>query len=669
MWLVVPLLLLFAVYTYRADDEIETNEIDGHVSAAPSEAQHNAVQAYLEENWDNITGFNDALHEYPVFFFCEYATFYRYKMYKRMVMICSRKCKDIEDLFYERKVRETLCLMKCNQDYREIAGAKTLKRLLRVTKEKLANLTIYERFYHLHICYFQKGRYQNAANAGFTFLFLHPNHEMVTKNLKYYLELPDVIVKEIVILEALPFIQIFMRRLSPNLTSLEFYMEFEENCRKYCERSFDQGWYPEFTSSIANHFAFCLKCKRGCSLAMNNVNGNFLADLLRSHYNYLQFAYYKCNGQSKNSLCSSCELFIISTRQRDNILQYNDYIIYNNDYYSSQSKVEKEYFTPRKYSSSIHLPGHSSFTRTQFVGNLSIFRKKNGTEKELGGKNCYAADGFHNSIECDLLMQLTQVNEILRVLIVSHCNVYEENKSPYSPYECFEGVIVDEMASIGIVVEHTEEVHDHVEKYLDPLLYFTYTHLVCQMVLPNSPMDRMDLSHEIHADNCVIKDGGFCLREDPAYTGRNYSTILYLNDDFDDISTIYSIASFFFIVRLRCGRMVALSVGGENLHEVQGVCNNKRCAYERVVANIMLTRVCTLGIATRGYPNTFQVKLLLSGKIYYYRYIRKDLKEHLLVRALYVYEDMLIQCFKEDEMLRNILKEGKGNKKSILVEI
>lgn len=42
-----------------------------------------------------------------------------------------------------------------------------------------------------------------------------------------------------------------------------------------------------------DHFAFCLKCKRGCSLALNNVNGNFQSDLLRNHYNYLQFAYYK----------------------------------------------------------------------------------------------------------------------------------------------------------------------------------------------------------------------------------------------------------------------------------------------------------------------------------------------------------------------------------------
>lgn len=78
-------------------------------------------------------------------------------------------------------------------------------------------------------------------------------------------------------------------------------------------------------------------------------------------------------------------------------------------------------------------PGHSPSTRTQFVGNLSIFRDEEETEiqkshirkrlevtddvriiageKELGGKNRYAADGLLNSIECNLLMQLTQVCE------------------------------------------------------------------------------------------------------------------------------------------------------------------------------------------------------------------------------------------------------------------
>lgn len=82
-----------------------------------------------------------------------------------MVTICRRKCKaeaigsspffaeNIEDLhFYERKVRETLCLMKCNQDYREIAGAEAFKQLSHATERKFIDLAIYE---YLHICYFQ----------------------------------------------------------------------------------------------------------------------------------------------------------------------------------------------------------------------------------------------------------------------------------------------------------------------------------------------------------------------------------------------------------------------------------------------------------------------------------------------------------------------------------
>lgn len=74
MWPVVPLLVLFALCMYRAD-EIDTNEID---VSAPRKAQHvhnatlgeifeNAVQAYLEEDWDGcVAGFNDALHGYVV---------------------------------------------------------------------------------------------------------------------------------------------------------------------------------------------------------------------------------------------------------------------------------------------------------------------------------------------------------------------------------------------------------------------------------------------------------------------------------------------------------------------------------------------------------------------------------------------------------------------------
>lgn len=110
----------------------------------------------------------------------------------------------------------------------------------------------------------------------------------------------------------------------------------------------------------------------------------------------------------------------------------------------------------------------------------------------------------------------------------------------------------------------------------------------------------------------MIKDEGSCVRESPAYTWRDYSAILYLNDNFDG-------GEFFFVeegkerhiqstIQPQCGRMVAFSAGSENLHGVQGVRNGRRCAvalwftldetyleYERVVADIVLKRIRSLG--------------------------------------------------------------------------
>lgn len=120
------------------------------------------------------------------------------------------------------------------------------------------------------------------------------------------------------------------------------------------------------------------------------------------------------------------------------------------------------------------------------------------------------------------------------------------------------------------------------------------------------------MSHEIHADNCLLDDEDVCIRESPAYTWRDYSAILYLNDDFDG-------GEFFFAenqkkrrvqstILPRCGRMVAFSAGMENLHGVRGVRSGRRCAialwftqderyleYERVVADAMTKRVRSFG--------------------------------------------------------------------------
>ncbi|XP_043256674.1 prolyl 3-hydroxylase 1-like [Colletes gigas] len=650
---------------------------------------NDAVQAYLEEDWDScIDNFNLVSHGYNV--------------YKRTMINCRQKCRtvaagaapifaeNIEDLhFYEKKIKETLCLLTCNREYREIAGAKVLKRLPLATEYKLMDLKVYE---YLHICYYQTKRYQDAANAIYTYLVRHPDHATSITTLKNYLTLPGVAAENVVNLEAPPYLSVYMRAVSAyedenyakaaNLfeASLNSYLDYEEECRFYCEAPFDQGWLPEFTTSLANHFTHCLKCKRYCSLLLNNVNGNEQKDMLWSHYNYLQFSYYKL-GNLK-AACAAMESYLLFDPNDEPMLQ-------NRKYYNDQPKIADEHCLPRqeavKYGKrqeyELHLlhyianefavidaklkstkkpkkksktderketklskkltslntpPGHSSISRMQLFENVSMIREEGrairdrriheikddvylvADEKELDGQNRYVADGFLNSTECDLLIQLASMTAV-------EGDGYDKYKSPHSKYERFEGITIGrialmvyigkmEMEPLKRLLAKTEEARSHVERYfgLDRPLYITYTHLVCRTALPGSPMDRDDLSHMVHADNCILVDKDTCVRKSPAYVWRDYSAILYLNNDFQG-------GEFFFtkdqadresdtLVFPRCGRMVAFSAGRENLHGVRGVLRGKRCAlalwftqdeqyteYERILARAILERVGSIG--------------------------------------------------------------------------
>ena len=49
----------------------------------------------------------------------------------------------------------------------------------------------------------------------------------------------------------------------------------------------------------------------------------------------------------------------------------------------------------------------------------------------------------------------------------------------------------------------------------------------------NEDKPRLDLSHPVHGDNCLLHEDGSCIKMAPAYTWRDYSAILYLNEDFE----------------------------------------------------------------------------------------------------------------------------------------
>lgn len=196
---------------------------------------------------------------------------------------------------------------------------------------------------------------------------------------------------------------------------------------------------------------------------------------------------------------------------------------------------------------------------------------------------------------------------------------------------------------LELALSSSEAAREHVETYfeLDRHLYFSYTHLACRSALPgentnclnlkqtkkskfyrsgfpffstDSPMDRQDLSHAIHADNCIILENGTCISEWPAYTNRDYSAILYLNDDFEGGEFLFAGDSLArtiqSTIKPSCGRLVAFSASEKNLHGVRGVLRGTRCALgmwftlgrenfeiERQLAIAIVRRVRTDGVS------------------------------------------------------------------------
>ncbi|KAG2462176.1 P3H2 hydroxylase, partial [Polypterus senegalus] len=172
---------------------------------------------------------------------------------------------------------------------------------------------------------------------------------------------------------------------------------------------------------------------------------------------------------------------------------------------------------------------------------------------------------------------------------------YRGRMSPHTPNEKFEGATVMKALQYGfegripltsaqLFYEVSEKARKIVESYfmLNSPLYFSYTHLVCRTALTGQQDHRNDLSHPIHADNCLLDpEANECWKEPPAYTYRDYSALLYLNGDFDGgefIFTEMDAKTVTASVKPTCGRMVSFSSGGENPHGVKAVTKGQRCA-------------------------------------------------------------------------------------------
>lgn len=213
--------------------------------------------------------------------------------------------------------------------------------------------------------------------------------------------------------------------------------------------------------------------------------------------------------------------------------------------------------------------------------------------QELHGKERFVADGLMTEGECQNLISLLERGGLEGDGYKGKSGSGPIKISPHTNHEIFEGITVGRATQlvrsgklskdlVQLFLRKSEQTRVLVENFfnLTRPLYFDFTHLVCRTAIEESNEEHRDLSHPVHADNCLIQPDGSCLRQFPAYIARDYSAVLYLNGNPDFMG-----GEFFFAhgnrteqvsVPPRCGRMVGFNSG--DYHGVRGVKKGRRCA-------------------------------------------------------------------------------------------
>ncbi|CAL4059374.1 unnamed protein product, partial [Meganyctiphanes norvegica] len=453
----------------------------------------------------------------------------------------------VEQQAMEQYIRNTLCLMKCK---REVFGTRRDNIVDADVEKEFKQHRPYD---YLQLCYFKLNRIEDAANAAATVLAVQPQHEVMQMNLKHYLNEGGVDFDDVYNLELQEYGKLYIQGSNAYYDedwllaieymekSLELYWEAEAECRLLCENPFDQGWFPDYISSVANHYTVILRCKSKCEKKLANLYGSPIENFLASYFNFLQYAYF----QDENILkaCEAVESFL--TLDPDDAA-----MIRNKQYYFTMEDVAEPLFVPRnrvfeyaktrKYENQLINYIETSFVflnddATSDNDDSEELDDEMGVElimadKELGGRNRMVTDGFLTKMKCQVLMELTKLAAV-------DGDGYNKYVSPHTNAEEFKGVTLGRagfMVHAGLlsqevldlVLEITNDCLDYIERHfnLKEQLHFSFTHLVCRSAKPGMSNNRSktDLSHDVHVDNCILQDKGDCLRIPPAYTFRDY---------------------------------------------------------------------------------------------------------------------------------------------------
>ncbi|KAM9315830.1 prolyl 3-hydroxylase 2 [Gastrophryne carolinensis] len=427
--------------------------------------------------------------------------------------------------------------------------------------------------------------------------------------------------------------------------ALKGYFQADVECRAMCwgPQKFNEYEYVDYKATlyefIADHYIQILVCEHECIRDLSTRPGRLspIDNYLPLHYDFLQFSYYRVGDHVKALECAKSYL-LFHPEDEDVLENVSFYESLLEDYMDSTDikprKEAKEFVRRHKLESEIiHFATEGlgfSYSEPDFwvttgdrqdenkipsvteltdvTGLLTGKKAVNKIDRELreGGSLLY--DGvklvcnsqFLNGtqrVQLDDVITEEECRELQTVAntITLAGDGYRGKTSPHTPNEKFEGATVLKalkygfegrvpMKSARLFYDVSERARNIVQSYfmLNTTLYFSYTHLVCRTALQGQQDNRNDLSHPIHADNCLLDpEANECWKESPAYTYRDYSALLYLNGDFDGgefVFTEMDAKTVTASVKPKCGRLVGFSSGGENPHGVKAVTKGQRCA-------------------------------------------------------------------------------------------
>ncbi|XP_032049163.1 prolyl 3-hydroxylase 2 [Aythya fuligula] len=408
---------------------------------------------------------------------------------------------------------------------------------------------------------------------------------------------------------------------------------------------FEEHEYLDYKASlyeaVADHYMQVLACKHDCVRELATRSGRIspIENFLPLHYDYLQFAYYRVGDYVKALECARSYLLFHPDDEDvlENASYYEGLLEGTMDPGTIKPRKEAKALL-RRHKLESHLlqvasaglgfaytePNYwkrygarqdehsvpSSISNEPEEGpRLSLTKKptpKPDRELKEGGPLLYSDVKFvYNSqqlngtqrVLLDNVISEEQCRELHRVAsgIMLAGDGYRGKTSPHTPNERFEGATVLKALKYGyegrvplksarLFYDISEKARRIVESYfmLNSTLYFSYTHLVCRTALSGQQERRNDLSHPIHADNCLLDpEANECWKEPPAYTFRDYSALLYMNADFEGgefIFTEMDAKTVTASIKPKCGRMISFSSGGENPHGVKAVTKGQRCA-------------------------------------------------------------------------------------------